>query len=352
MRVESGLVDNQKGQKEKEIGELKSERSDSDGVDKGSRKNNRRRDKKPLMAAAAAATMTGMEASAVQMLYNTCRKVFARGGAGFIPSSKDVQRLQLVLVFLSSVVLKMTVVLFSLRIVELYSMKPDDVGMTPEMPYFKAPENGRVPLITYLHLYDCNKFSIGIFCLPPSGVIPLHNHPGMTVFSKILFGSMHIKSYDWETGATHGANSENLDQLNGLYLLIISRSPLASSHLLLFIVDAAQPPGTRLAKINTDTVFTAPCKTSILYPSSGGNMHCFTAVTSCAVLDVLGPPYSDPEGRHCTYYKEFPYCSASSSSSELASEDRREEYAWLEEIPPENLVVVGAQYRGPKIVVK
>lgn len=66
----------------------------------------------------------------------------------------------------------------------------------------------------------------------------------------------------------------------------------------------------RLARLEVDSDFTAPCNTSILYPTAGGNIHSFTAWTPCAVLDVMGPPYSKADDRDCTYYREFP-CSSS-----------------------------------------
>lgn len=193
------------------------------------------------------------EMTPVQKLFLACKHVFANAAHGIVPSSQHIEMLRSVLA----------------------GIKPEDLGLKPDMPYF-SNINGGTPKITYLHIYECEKFSMGIFCLPPSGVIPLHNHPGMTVFSKLLFGTMHIKSYDW-------AGDLPAD------------------------VSQTQIPEKRLAKIKVDADFTAPCNPSILYPDDGGNMHCFTAVTACAVLDVLGPPYSDPDGRHCAYYQSFPF---------------------------------------------
>ncbi|KAJ0260969.1 Plant cysteine oxidase 1 [Hirschfeldia incana] len=237
------------------------------------------------------------EITAVRRLFDTCKEVFSNGGPGVIPSEDKIQQLRDI----------------------LDNMKPEDVGLTPTMPYFRpdyGPEHGSSPPITYLHLHQCDQFSIGIFCLPPSGVIPLHNHPGMTVFSKLLFGTMHIKSYDWVVDA-----------------------PMRDSK-------------TRLAKLKMDSTLTAPCNASILYPEDGGNMHRFTARTACAVLDVLGPPYCNPEGRHCTYFLEFPLDNFSSEEDNvLRGEGDKEGHAWLQERDdkPEDLNVVGALYTGPKV---
>eukprot|EP00249_Psilotum_nudum_P010505 c22578_g1_i1 orf=1113-1880(+) len=173
------------------------------------------------------------------------------------------------------------------------------------------------PPISYLHIYECDEFSMGIFCLPTSAIIPLHNHPGMTVLSKLLYGSMHVKAYDWVDTFVE--------------------------------VDQLQP---RLAKLEVDRVMSAPSETTVLYPTSGGNIHQFTAVTSCAVLDVLAPPYSTLDGRDCTYYRDFPYLSRSDGLFDNWNVDGSEDgLAWLEEFqPPDDFVVKTFPYKGPRIV--
>lgn len=39
-------------------------------------------------------------------------------------------------------------------------LKPADVGLNPELPYFRTTPAHRTPAITYLHLYECEKFSV------------------------------------------------------------------------------------------------------------------------------------------------------------------------------------------------
>lgn len=81
--------------------------------------------------------------------------------------------------------------------------------------------------------------------------------------------------------------------------------PLLSLPLPPLLVRAA-----RLAVLVEDQVGTAPCATDVLFPTCGGNIHSFTAISPCAVLDVLAPPYDAEAGRHCTYFREVPWTSS------------------------------------------
>lgn len=48
---------------------------------------------------------------------------------------------------------------------------------------------------------------IGMFCIPAGKVFPLHDHPGMTVLSKVLYGSVYVKAYDWIKVDTTGCQT-------------------------------------------------------------------------------------------------------------------------------------------------
>lgn len=229
--------------------------------------------------------------TAIQRIFEVTRSVFKNSGT--VPSPEDVQSLQIL----------------------LDKMKPEDVGLSTEIVFFQDRSTARKPpAITFTKIYSCDSFSMCVFFLPPAAVIPLHNHPGMTVFSKLLLGTMHIKSYDL-------VGNYETDKY-------------------------AQPPQLKLAQMVEDSDFTAPCETSILYPTTGGNIHTFRAITSCAVLDIIGPPYSKEDDRDCTYYKDHPYTDLTDGDLKVKGP-----FGWLEEIEiPKSLKMIGIEYLGPQII--
>ncbi|GAB4834091.1 hypothetical protein Ancab_032345 [Ancistrocladus abbreviatus] len=232
----------------------------------------------------------------LQELYICCRNVFRGRPSGCPPPPYDVQAV--------------------CRILD--SMKLEDLGLSSDLQLSNpgCSVNGK-PRVLSTTIYKSHEFSLVLFFLPQSAVIPLHNHPQMTVFSKLLQGTMHIKSYDW------------VDCVD--------------------MKESKKPSKLRLAKLIADGDFTAPCSPSVLYPTSGGNIHCFTAITPCMVLDVLGPPYSKEDGRDGSYYRDFPYNPI--SDGEVVKVEEGESYGWLEEIEmPEESQMGGIEYLGPQII--
>ncbi|EXB75367.1 2-aminoethanethiol dioxygenase [Morus notabilis] len=267
-----------------------------------------------------------IEKSKIQTLYEACSLVFSQKEP---PSFQQIQWLKNLL-----------------GIFEAKDVGIDEFGICGSPSSSQNENKGQICVqsiseITYIHIHECDDFSIGVFCFPAGGALPLHDHPGMTVFSKVLYGSVYVKAYDWvlkvDTSSSTSKTCKNS----------LLAQTFLSINLFLFFVDhdficwdvriyVGDEVGLA-SRVREEIIMRAPCETSVLYPTSGGNIHSFTALTPCTILDVLTPPYSDDLGRPSTYFSLFPLSSLP-------------DYVVLEERDlPEDLVVRGAPYMGPQI---
>jgi len=146
--------------------------------------------------------------------------------------------------------------------------------------------------VSYQHIYEDPVMTLGIFLLPANASIPLHNHPGMTVISRLLFGTMQIKAYD----LLDGDSGKDQHEPQG------SETPLQGGWQWPFGKGQQR---RHVAQLKLDTTISAKTQKDplVLYPHSC-NLHVFQATTPCAMLDLLMPPYEPGNGRDCTYFRE------------------------------------------------
>ena len=111
---------------------------------------------------------------------------------------------------------------------------------------------------TYLGIVEHADYAIAAFVLAPHAKIPLHDHPGMTVLSSVISGSMRVTSFD--VGADGKARRSSS------------------------IMTSADGPAALFPSVN--------------------NVHEFRAgANGAVVLDVIVPPYDEDSGRDCHYFE-------------------------------------------------
>jgi len=172
-----------------------------------------------------------------------------------------------------------------------------------------APPYAADDAVQYLRIHACEDYTIGAFLFGKRGEIPLHNHPGMTVCSRVIYGETRVTAYDFVDGEPKLSVADAK-----LGRCVPQRARLVCDE----IVRGGEGSATR-----------------VLYPDGGGNVHRLSAVTACAVLDVQSPPYAVGRGRDCHYFELVDDSGSDDDVPEEGDESSKERAAWLREtLPP------------------
>lgn len=117
-------------------------------------------------------------------------------------------------------------------------------------------------------------FNIAVFLLPKGHSLPLHDHPHMTVLSKVIKGSLEMRAFSLQYNEINNSSMLNIAQTrnNGL-----------------------------ISKLSCTATKTSTDPTWFLTPEVE-NIHEFKATSNCVIFDCILPPYEDPH-RPCRYYE-------------------------------------------------
>ncbi|KAF2074315.1 hypothetical protein CYY_004375 [Polysphondylium violaceum] len=146
-----------------------------------------------------------------------------------------------------------------------------DLYINEEQPNLTALKPKNKNTVYYYPILENNMFTLGIFAFPPHTHMPLHDHPQMTVLSKVLYGSVYCQQYDWRTTPK-------------------------------LVREAGEVSIQGQVDYLGESVITSQSQYKTTLPHRG-NIHSFaTKDEPAAMLDLLYPPY-DFRTRFCTYYK-------------------------------------------------
>ena len=226
------------------------------------------------------------------------------------------------------------------------ALRPEHLGLRLSDLDRRRGADGSAERLTIRTQIICSTrtFELVVFLFPAGASIPLHDHPQMTVLSKVLYGSLSMKSYDWEeppSAADLAALTAEIERQESTDPLARTTPPLA-------------PPRAAVRRI--DTVLTPEAPTFCTRPSFA-NVHRFEALTDCAVLDFLTPPYDDDAGRDCHYFAQVE-CNSSSSSSGGGGGGGGVDDALNSRVilraaaPPASFIIRGAPYLGPSALAQ
>ncbi len=166
-----------------------------------------------------------------------------------------------------------------------------------------------------MSILSTDKFELAVFILPKGLSLPLHDHPNMSVLSKVIKGNLQVQGFS------------PIVENSNYYMYMNDKK---------FQLNKVLKLGDELETIATDNCVKSVQDSAWYLSPNRSNIHQFKALETCVVFDVLVPPYIYPN-RPCNYF-------------EISSKSTDERFT-LKVIPePDSKLPVAVYYNGYKPV--